>query len=292
MPAGGPSIWFGAFIGALATGMGRIISAIPSLLGAIIILLIGWGVGKVIQALVTKGLRAVHFNTVTERAGINSALDRAEIKTSPSTILGIVVYWFVFLIAINAAVSVLGIVALTTLMASVILYLPRIFVALLVLVVGAWAGSFLGRLTTASASTAGISYASILGGVVQGAVLFFTFAIALDTLGLSFPFLTTAFAVILGGMALAGSIAFGLGGREYAADTLAGRELRAVFVPGDRLVADNLDGTIESIQPTITLVQTAHGTVAVQNSDLMHRHATNASRNQGQGGSSSLPKAA
>lgn len=276
-----PSVWFGALIGALATGLGRIVAAIPSFIGAIVILLIGWGVGKLVQALVTRGLKAVHFDQLTEHAGINSALKRAEVKTDPAGILGIIAYWFVFLLAINAAVGVLGIAALSTLMGAVILYLPRVFAALLILVVGAWAASFLGRITTASASTARVTYASILGSVVQGVVLFFAFAIALDTLGLTFPFLTTAFAIIVGGLALAIAIAFGLGGRDYASDILAGRELRSVFTNGDSITSDDMSGTVQDIRPTLTMIRTDRGDMAVQNSVLMRKHATKPSRGMG-----------
>ena len=291
MPAG-ISLWLGALLGALATGLGRIVAAIPNLLGAIVILLIGWGIAKLIQRLVTGGLRAVHFNDLTDHAGINNALQRADIKAQPTTIMGVIAYWFVFLFAIYAAVGVLGVPALTALLGTVVLYIPRIIAALLVIVVGAWAASFLGRLTTASASTAAISYAGVLGGIVQGAVLFFTFAIALDTLGLSFPFLTTAFAIILGSLALAGAIAFGLGGRDYASDILAGRELRTVFNTGDRLVAEDIDGTVTSMRPTLMVLHTNTGDVAVQNSDLMKKHATKAMGPMMGGSTGSMDKAA
>lgn len=275
MPAGNNiSVWFAAWITALATGLGRIFALIPNIIGAIIILLIGWGIGKLIQALVTRGLNAVNFNHMTQRAGINDALQRAEIKRSPSEIFGIVAYWFVFLIAIQAAVNALGIVALSALMGTVILYLPRIFAALLIVVIGAWGASVLGRMTTASVNAAGVMYGDLLGGIVQGAVLFFAFAMALDFLGLSFPFLTTAFAILLGGATLAVALAFGLGGHEYAADILAGRELRTMYHTGDRMVTDQVDGVIEDIRPTFTLVRTNRGEVAVQNSELMRNRLT------------------
>jgi hypothetical protein len=269
----GASVWFVAFITSLTAALGRIIAALPSILGAILILLIGWGLGKLVQWIVTKGLRALHFNQLTERAGINDALKRADVKTGPSAILGVIAYWFVFLIAINAAVGLLGIPALSELMSAVILYLPRIFAALLIIVLGAWAASFLGRLTRASASSANISYADLLGSVVQGFTLFFVFAIALDVLGLTFPFLTTAFAVIIGGIILAAALAFGLGGRQYASDLLAGRELKTIFHQGDRLVSEDYDGTVEDIRPTFTILRTARGDQTVQNSDLMHQRS-------------------
>ncbi|MHB9023125.1 MAG: mechanosensitive ion channel family protein [Armatimonadota bacterium] len=292
MPAGGVSVWLAALVGALSAGLGRIVAFLPALLGAIVILLIGWGISKLIQAAVTRGLEALHFNKLMDREGVNQSLQRAGVKRNSAQILGIIAYWFVFLLAIQAAISVLGIESLTTLMGAVILYLPRIFAAIVVIIAGAWAASFLARVTSASATTAGISYAGMLGSVVQGAVLFFTFAIALDVLGLSFPFLTTAFAIILGAFALAGAIAYGLGGREYATDTLAGRELRSVFQKGDRLVSTEIDGTVENIGPTMTTIRTEAGVVALQNSELMHQHVMHPERHKGEGGGSTRHRAA
>ena len=281
---GGPSVWFAALLGALATGLGRIITFIPALLGAIVILLIGWGIGKLVQLLITDGLRAVRLDRLTEHAGINDTLKRADIKRSPAAILGIVAYWFVFLIAIQAAVSVLGIPALTNLMTAVVLYLPRIFGALLVLIFGAWGASVLGRLTRASGNAARIPYADMLGTVVVGTTMFFVFAIALDVLGLTFPFLTTAFAIVIGTLGLAVAVAFGLGGREYASDVLAGRELRSMYNPGDRVTMTDMEGTVQEIRPTFTIVRTSRGDVAVQNTELMHKQVTKPSTPPSMGG--------
>ncbi|MHB0937533.1 MAG: mechanosensitive ion channel family protein [Armatimonadota bacterium] len=285
----GPQVWLLTLIAALTAALGRIIAIIPSLLGAIVILLIGWGIGKLVQWLVTKGLRALHFNDLTARAGINQVLRRADIKTGPSAILGIIAYWFIFLIAVNAAVGLMGIPALTNFMNAVILFLPRIFAALLIIVFGAWAASLLADITRSSASAANISYADLLGNVVMGAALFFVFAIALDVLGLAFPFLTTAFAIIVGGLALAAAVAFGLGGREYASDVLAGRQLRAIYQAGDRITADDYEGTIQEIQPTMTILRTTRGEMSVQNSKLMNQHHLIKGQ-RGQGGS--MPEAA
>ncbi|OPZ86803.1 MAG: hypothetical protein BWY76_00778 [bacterium ADurb.Bin429] len=279
-----PSLWIGTLLGALAAGLSRVITILPNILGAVVILLIGWGLGKLVQKVVANGLRTLHFNEVTERAGINDTLTHAEIKTTPSVILGVVAYWFIFLIAVHAAVSALGITALTGLMTSMLLYLPRVFAALLVVIAGAWAANALARITRASATGAGVKSAATLGTVVQYTVLFFTFAMALDVLGLAFPFLTTAFTIIVGACALAGAIAFGLGGREYAADILAGRELRLLFKPGDPLVSTELDGIIQEMRPTLTIVRTAQGDVTMQNSELVHQHATRPPRATGDSG--------
>lgn len=266
-----PSVWLvlkNSLLGALV----GVSFTLPRILGAFVILLIGWGIGKLIQWLVTRGLRAVHFNQLTEHAGINDVLERADINTGPAIILGIIAYWFVFLIAVNAAVWVLNIPALTGLMSAVILYLPRIFAALLVVVFGAWAASFLGRLTRGSARSAEIDYSDLLGSVIQGFALFFVFAIALDILGLPFPFLTVAFAIIVGGVMLAAAIAFGIGGREYASDIFAGRELRSFYHEGDRLVTEDVEGTVKTINLTYTVLNTTRGDITVPNRILMHQH--------------------
>ncbi len=284
MPGGGFTGWVSALWTSLAGAVGAIILFIPLLLAAIIVLLIGWGIAKTVQALVTKGLRTARLDELMDREGITDGLRRAEIKATPSQIFGVITYWFIFLIAVYAAVSVMGISALTALMTAVVLYLPRIFAALLVIVVGAWAASFLARLTRATASTANIDFAPMLGSVVMGTVLFFTFAIALGILGLNFPFLVTAFAILLGGLVLAGTLAFGLGGREYAADWLAGRQLKAVLTPGDRVLMAELDGTVKYINHTTTTIQTARGDVTMQNSEMMHHHLLRVNRSTGEGG--------
>ena len=104
-----------------------------------------------------------------------------------------------------------------------ILYLPRVFGALLIVIVGAWLVSVLADLSRAkSARSAHIEYAVTLGSGGHVAVLFFTFAMALDFLGVSFPFLTIAFAILLGGVTLAAALAFGLGGRGIRRPMLAG----------------------------------------------------------------------
>lgn len=269
MSSGGISIWFATWLTSLSTGLSRLIAFIPDLLGAIVILLVGWGIGKVIQAVVTRGLLALHFEQFTQRAGINRALYRAEIQRGPSALLGVVAYWFVFLFAVQAAVNALGITALSTLISAVILYVPRIFGALLIVIAGAWLASVLADHARASARAAQLHYAGMLGTLARGATLFFACAIALDFLGVSFPFLSTAFAIILGGVTLAAALAFGLGGRQYAADVLAGRELRSVLHTGDHLATEQVEGTVQDIRPTLTIVRTKRGDVPVQNHELM-----------------------
>lgn len=284
MPAGGFAGWVSTMLTSLADAVGAIILFIPLLLAAIVVLLIGWGIAKLVQALVTKALHTAHLDRLMEREGLIDALRRAEISATPSRILGVIAYWFVFLIAVYAAVSVMGISALTALMTTVVLYLPRVFAAMLIIVVGAWASSFLARLTRATASTANIDFAPMLGNVVMGTVLFFTFAIALGILGLNFPFLVTAFAILLGGLVLAGTLAFGLGGREYATDWLAGRQLRTVLASGDRVMLADLDGTVKTIHQTTTTIQTTRGDVTVQNAEMLHHHLLRVNRTTGEGG--------
>lgn len=280
MPEGGASVWFGALIGALATGLGRIIAAIPDLLGALVILLIGYGIGKLLQLVVTKLLKAAHFDRLMEREGVTPALQRANINRTPAEILGIIVYWFIFLLAIQAAAGALGLTALTDAVESIILYVPNVIAALVIVLLGGWLASFLQRLTKGSADAAGISYASILGNLVLAFVLFFTFTIAMDVLGVNLTFLITAFAILLGGLALAGAVAFGLGARQMAADVLAGRELRNILQPGDTFTTDEMSGTLTEIRPTISMVRTPKGDVAVENTELLNKHMTKQSNSQ------------
>lgn len=275
MPQGGPSVWFGALIGSLATGLGRIISAIPDLLGALVIILVGYGIAKLLQLVVTKLLKAAHFDRYMDREGITPAMQKANISRTPAEVLGIFTYWLVLLLFINSAAGVLGLTALTRVVQAVLFYLPRVLGALIIVLVGAWLASFLSRLTNTASSAAGMKqYSSLLAGTVLWVVLFFTFAFALGTLGVDLTLITTVIAIILGGAALAFAIAFGLGARGKATDILAGRELRSMFNMGDTLATDTMTGTVVDMRPTYTVVRTDKGDMAVENTELLHSHVT------------------
>src|SRR5919199_4851729 len=113
------------------------LSYIPQIIGAIIILIVGYIIGKVLQALVTRVLRGVGFEDLMERGGVKQFFDRASTRQTPSGVLGKVVFWFVFIIAITMAADALGLQQISGFLNQLIAYIPSIFVAILILLLAA-----------------------------------------------------------------------------------------------------------------------------------------------------------
>src|ERR671910_2183008 len=119
------------------------LSYIPQLIGAIIILIIGYIVARILQAVVSRVLQAVGFDGWMEKGGIKQFLDRAQTRETPATVLGKLVFWLVFIIAITMAADALGIQQVSQVLGQLIAYIPSIIAAVLILVLAALLANFL-----------------------------------------------------------------------------------------------------------------------------------------------------
>jgi hypothetical protein len=288
-----PNLWFTTFIGSLSASLAAAILWLPSLLGGLILLLIGWAVAKIVQGIVAGALRAWHVDPALEREGVTPAMRKANVKSTPTHIIGVLVYWYVFLLFLRGVFAVVGLRGLEDISANVINYIPRVLLAIIIVVLGTWLANFLGKVVRVAADASGAGYASGVGIAVQFITLFLVFVTGIGVLGVDITLLTTLFAIVLGAAGLALALAFGLGGRTYATDVIAGRELSSMFSPGDKLVADGMAGTVTCVNPTYTVLRTDKGEVALNNRELMDKHVR---RDVGSGGTSSMggdmPKAA
>ena|SRR5215210_2072674 len=188
------------------------LSYIPQIIGAIIILIVGYIIGKVLQALVTRVLRGVGFEDWMERGGVKQFFDRAQTDQTPSSVLGMVVFWFVFIIAITMAADTLGIRQISSFLNQLIAFIPSIFVAILILFLAALLANFLAGIVR------GATGSGILASVVQYGVIVYAVFAALTQLGIAVTLTAPTFLILLGAVALAAAIAFGVGGREVARD--------------------------------------------------------------------------
>jgi small-conductance mechanosensitive channel len=190
------------------------LSYIPQLIGAIIILIVGYIIAKVLQAIVTRVLRGVGFENWMERGGVKQFFDRAGTRQTPSGVLGKVVFWFVFIIAITMAADALGIQQISGFLNQLIAFIPSIFVAILILFLAALLANFLAGIVR------GATGSGILASVVQYGIIVYAAFAALTQLGIAVELTAPTFLILLGAVALALAIAFGLGGREVAQEIL------------------------------------------------------------------------
>ena len=196
---------------------------LPRALLAILIVIAGWLIAKALRFAVVKALRAINFHVLTQRAGLDGFLRQGGGETDTTDILGLLVYWLVVLTALMIAFNSIGLSYVTDLVGRVVLFVPRVILAVVILAFGAYFGRFIGRSVTVYCRNVGIADADLLGRAAMYAVVVFVLLIALDQLGLG-DIIRESFLIILGaaalGLALAFGLAFGLGGQKRAAEFL------------------------------------------------------------------------
>ena len=193
---------------------------LPRLLLALVILLVGWLLAKAARFAIVKGLRAVNFHVVTERAGLDGFLRDGGIESDSTEILGLLAYWLVILGALIIAFNSLGLAYVTDLLVQVILFVPRVMVAILILAFGAYFARFIGNAITAYCRNVHLQDADVLGRLAQYAIVTFVILIALDQVNIGGDIVRQSFLIVLAGLVFALALAFGIGGKDWAAELL------------------------------------------------------------------------
>jgi len=193
---------------------------LPKLVLAVIILVIGWLLAKAVRFAVTRGLRAINFHVLAERAGIDGFLQQGGIRTDTVAILALLVYWLIILAALIIGFNSLGLAYITDLLGKVALFLPKVIVAVLILAFGAYFARFVGNAVTTYCRNVELPDADLLGKLTQYAVLAFIVLIALDQMNVGGDIVRQSFLIILAGIVLALALAFGLGGQRWASELL------------------------------------------------------------------------
>ena len=193
---------------------------LPRLAIALIAIVAGWLLAKAARFALVKALRAVNFNVLTERAGLDEFLRQGGIRTDTTDIFGVLVYWLIVLAAFVVAFNTLGLNYITDLLRQVVMFVPRLMLALVILAFGSYFARFIAGAVMAYCRNVGIQDGDILGRLAQYAILAFVVLIALEQMQIGGDIVRHAFLIILAGVILALALAFGLGGRDWAAQLL------------------------------------------------------------------------
>jgi small-conductance mechanosensitive channel len=199
-------------IESLRVGLSNFFGFIPQLLGAIVILIVGYIVARILQSLVARVLQAIGFDRWMERGGIKQFFDRAQTRETPATVLGRLVFWFVFIIAITMAADALGIQQVSEVLAQLIAYIPSIIAAILILVLAALLANFLAGVVR------GATGSDLMSNIARYAIIVYAVFAAITELGIAVQLTAPTFLIILGAVALAAAIAFGFGAQGVARD--------------------------------------------------------------------------
>ena len=196
----------------LQSAVSQFFAFIPQLIGAIVVLIIGYLVARILKAVVSRLLQSIGFDSWMERGGIKQFFDRAQTNQTPASVIGTLVFWFVFIIAITMAADALGIQQVSEVLAQLIAYIPSIIAAILILVLAALLANFL------SGIVRGATGSELLANIARYAIIVYAAFAAVTELGIAVQLTAPTFLIILGAVALAAAIAFGFGSQGVARD--------------------------------------------------------------------------
>jgi hypothetical protein len=211
----------------LTGALNTFFSAIPRIIGFLVVLIVGWIISSLLARGVQALLHAVKFNELARRSGFAEFVQKMGVKDDASGVIAGIVKWFVRLIALVVAFDTLGLPAVSNVLQQLLLWLPNLVVALVVLVLGGLAARALSQLVRGASAQAGFTNPELLATVTRVAVWGFTIVVAINQLGIATTLINTLMVGLVGALALAFGLAFGLGGRDRAAQILdrAGRNM-------------------------------------------------------------------
>lgn len=213
-------VWRVAISDSLNKFLGKVITFLPNLLAMITILIIGFLIAWIVKRLISRFLKAIQFDKVSERWGLAEVLSKGGLAYSPASLLSRFFYWVIVLITLIMGINALDVPATQNFIAQFFNYLPHLFAAILILIVGYLIAIFLGQAALIAAVNAQMESAKLLGRSVRWFIIILSLTMALYHLGIAEKVIIAAFTIIFGGIVLALAISFGWGGRELAKDFL------------------------------------------------------------------------
>jgi len=209
--------WTEALLTSLATALTLLLGAIPKIIGFAVIVIIGWFIASAVAGAVAALLRAVKFNDLARRGGLASFVEKMGVRQDASGFLANIAKWFIRLIVLVSAFDALGLPAVSQVLESLLLWLPNLVVALVVLVIAGLAANALAGLVRGATAESGLGNPDLLATIARVAVWAFAIVVAVNQIGIATTLINTLFMATVGAIALALGLAFGLGGRETAA---------------------------------------------------------------------------
>jgi mechanosensitive ion channel-like protein len=216
MPTTEISDWGDAVFLALSNALNAFLNAVPLVIGALLIIIIGWVIAGLLARVTTALLRRVGADRLfAEHSGEVYGNRTRDIK--PSVVGGELVKWLVRLVFLVAAANVLGLTQVSELLNDVLLWIPNLIVAAIILLVAPLLARFVRGAIEVGAGEMGFTNAPLLGRIAEIAIVAFAVVIAINQIGIAANLVNTLFIGLVAALALAFGLAFGLGGRDVAA---------------------------------------------------------------------------
>ncbi len=255
------SDWGTALNGAFSQFVERVGQYLPSILGAFLLLLIGWVIARILRTLAIRA--AIIVDRMLSRLTSSGSTERAKLPQSSAKILGSIVFWIVLLFFITAATQVLGLNAFTAWLAGVANYVPTLFAGALIIAAGFLLSRLARDLVKATSAIAGNRQRELLGRTGQAIILVTALLVGAEQIGIKITFLVVIAAAAGGTMAASVALALSLGARNYVANLIGGHHLRQAFSVGQQVKVSGFEGRILELTPIAVILETVEGRVTL-----------------------------
>lgn len=249
---------------------GHLAQYLPTLLGAIALLIVGYLAAKLLSFLVRKGSKRLGIDRASRFAGVSALLPSTGAEQTVSGLLGLLAFWLVMLAFVISAANLLGLAGVAAAVNLLLTFLPRAIGALFVVVMGV----LLARLAQRTIRAAGImlhfEYANALAGVIYAILLVVTASLAIGQLGVATDLLNYLVAILFLTVGLSIALAIGIGARDVAGQVIAGMYARELYQPGTTIEVNEVRGRLLEIATTNTLIETQDGSIAcISNKEML-----------------------
>jgi small-conductance mechanosensitive channel len=235
----------------------KFMETIPSLLIAIIVMLIAWLLARLISGGFERVLKTVKFDQLSEKIKITSFLQQAGIQMTPSAIIGRFIYWVFVLLIIASAAETLNWSAVSYQIQQFLNYLPNLMTAILVFIVGSYLTSLVRDFVRSSATSLGISTGKILSTVIYYVLFIMVVLTAMEQAKIDTKILSANLLIIIGAIMLSGAISYGIASKDVLSNILAGFFNKRTFQKGMVIEIDGIRGTIVETNNVAVTLQTS-----------------------------------
>lgn len=254
-------VWMSEMSAAAARLLGQLVEYLPSIVGAVLLIVAGWLIARALQGATMKLGRTL--NAMLDNLLAGTRWLRFQLPPTALSLMASVVFWVVVLFFVAAATRVLGFAAFSDWLDVVVAYIPTLLAGALIILVGGLVGMICREVTAASLAGAGVAHSALFGRAVQAIVLVTAVVLGIDQVGIDVTLLVTIIAIVLGSMLGGLSLAFALGARDFVSNLIGAHYSQRELAAGAVARIGDVEGEVLEVTPTSIVIATDRGRVIV-----------------------------
>ncbi len=243
------------------TLVAQLMSYLPRIALAVLILVVGWLLARLVRMLVERTIG--RLDQLWQRLISKRGMDQLQPRHPPTRIVGELVFWLMMLIFVTLVTEILGLAIFGTWLNQIVTYLPLAVAGLLIVLAGFVVSSLVRDLVSSAATSAGLAQADLLARTAQIIILFTAIILGIDQIGIDIMFLSVVVGIVLAAMLGGIALAFGLGARTHVSNIIAANQLRQIYQVGDKVRIGDFEGRLREILVSRVIIETETGTVDV-----------------------------